>query len=270
MKLTTAAAETPDESTASQPALRARHETEAAFHDHKYATGDSFPRHYAVNPTYPVFVRVLDLMGEDLRGKHVLEYGCGTGWSTLELAARGARVSAFDISAEAVSQARELLRTRGFLAQCDVRVMAAEALDYPDATFDAAVGFAILHHLEIPKAVAELHRVLKPRGEALFAEPLGTNPLINLYRRLTPQYRTPDEAPIDVGALRGQLAAFSRFEHHDQLLLATAALALAYVPGMSGAARAAQRWLMRVDDVVLRVAPWAGSWAWYSILCLEK
>lgn len=270
MKLTAAATDASGESTPSQPALRARHQSEVAFHDHKYATGESFPRHYAVNPTYPVFVRLLELMGADLRGKHVLEVGCGTGWSTLELANRGAQVSAFDISAEAVSQAHDLLGSRGLREQCDVRVMAAEALDYPDATFDAAVGFAILHHLDIPSSVAELHRVLKPHGLALFAEPLGTNPLINLYRRLTPQYRTPDEAPINIAALRPQVTAFSRFEHHDQLLFATGALALAYVPGLDGAARVAQRWLMRADDAVLRVAPWAGKWAWYSILCLVK
>jgi hypothetical protein len=39
---------------------------------------------------------------------------------------------------------------------------------------------------------------------------------------------------------------------------------------VSRSAAAAQRMLMRVDDVVLRLMPWAGSWAWYSIMVLEK
>ena len=119
-------------------------------------------------------------------------------------------------------------------------------------------------------ALSELHRVLKPRARALFAEPLGSNPLINLYRRLTPQYRTADESPIVLKDLARQASAFARFEHQDQLVLAAAALGLCYVPGMTGLASVLQRSLMRVDDVLLRIAPSAGKWAWYSILTLEK
>ena len=73
--------------------------------------------------------------------------------------------------------------------------MPAERLSYSDSVFDLAVGFAIIHHLDLKPALAELHRVLKPGGVAFFAEPLGTNPAIQLYRRLTPQFRTEDERP---------------------------------------------------------------------------
>jgi hypothetical protein len=37
---------------------------------------------------------------------------------------------------------------------------------------------------------------LKTGGEGLFLEPLGHTPLINLYRRFTPRFRTPDEHPL--------------------------------------------------------------------------
>ena len=258
------------EGTQAHAHLANRHQAEAAFHDHKYSTGESFPRHYKVNPTYPVFLRLMDLLGADLSGVHVLEYGCGTGWITTELASRGARVSAFDISPEAVAQTTAALQARGLLPRCSVQVMAGEALKYDDNTFDVAIGFAILHHLEMTSALAELRRVLKPGGKALFAEPLGTNPLINLYRRLTPQFRTADETPIVLSTLARQASEFSRFEHRDQLLLAAAAMGLCYVPGLSQAAPWTLRRLMQVDDALLRVAPWAGSWAWYSLLTLEK
>ena len=89
--------------------------------------------------------------------------------------------------------------------------MPGERLTYPDNSFDMAVGFAILHHLDIPLALSQLRRVLKPGGRAFFAEPLASNPLIRVYRRLTPQYRTPDETPIDLPTLRAQLRSFSRF-----------------------------------------------------------
>ena len=249
--------------------LSGRHASEASFHDHKYATHSTFPRHYRANPTYPVFERLLADAG-DLTGKTVLEYGCGDGWITTELARRGARVCAFDISSEAVAQTRRTLRKAGLARRCDVRVMAGEALAYPADHFDLAIGFAILHHLDMQPALDELRRVLKPGGRALFAEPLASNPAIRLYRRLTPQYRTRDEAPIDLVVFRGQVAAFSEFTHREHLLLATGALALCYVPGAWRATQHVQRWLMKVDDVILRAAPGMGRWAWYSVIAFRK
>jgi SAM-dependent methyltransferase len=259
-----------DQTTRGSADLADRLKAEASFHDHKYATGDSFPKHYKVQPTLPVFHRMLARLPEDLSKHHVLEYGCGTGWITSELAQRGAHVAAFDISPEAVAQTQATLHAKGLDAKCDIRVMPGEALAFPDSSFDYAIGFAILHHLELERALAELHRVLKPQGVAFFAEPLGSNPLINAYRRRTPQYRTEDEAPIDIDSLRQRLGRFRSFDHHDQLITATAAVALAYVPGLGGLAGPAQRALMRFDDVLLKVIPQAGRFAWYSILVLTK
>lgn len=257
-------------STASLADLADRHRSEAVFHDHKYATGDSMPRHYRVDPTYPVFQRMMAMLGDDLSGQRVLEYGCGTGWITTQLAERGAEVAAFDISPEAVAQTRAALAARNLHSRCEAAVMPGERLAYGDNSFDVAVGFAILHHLDLPLALSQLRRVLKPGGRAFFAEPLASNPLIRAYRHFTPQYRTPDETPLDLMALRAQLRSFSRFQHHDQLLLASAALACCYVPGLTGLTPSLQRLLMRVDDSILKVMPWAGQWAWYSILVIEK
>lgn len=249
--------------------LAERHRVEASFHDHKYATGGSFPRHYRINPTVPVFERMMDSLGE-LQDRRVLEYGCGTGWITTQLASRGASVSAFDISPEAVAQTSAALQSAGLASRCSVAVMGGEQLQYPDGFFDLAVGFAILHHLELTSALRELHRVLKPGGRAVFAEPLKSNPAIRLFRWLTPQFRTPEERPVDLREFRHRASAFRSFRHRDQLLLAAVPLALAFVPGLQATAQTAQRALMRADDALLKVAPWAGSWAWYSVLELEK
>ena len=62
--------------------------------------------------------------------------------------------------------------------------------------FDFIFGNSILHHLDNEKACNSMLKTLKPDGKILFLEPLGKNPLINLYRRLTPNQRTPDEHPF--------------------------------------------------------------------------
>lgn len=249
--------------------LASRHESESGFHDRKYGHGDGYPRHYAVNPTYPIYLRMLSMTG-DRSGKAVLEYGCGEGWITRDLAQQGAMVSAFDISAEAVHRTREVLVSAGVSDRCSIAQMGAERLDYPDESFDMAIGFAILHHLDIRLAIDELFRVLKPGGVAYFAEPLGSNPLINLYRRLTPQYRTEDEEPLDLKALAPLLARFRHVEHTDYYVTALAAVALAYLPFGRRLYPAVNRQLMKLDDQLLQRFPRLGRLAWYTILTLKK
>ena len=161
----------------SENTLEARLQREAQFHDTKYSGGDSYPSHYAVGPTQYVYTQMREALG-DLNGKHVLEVGCGEGWITRELAQRGAIVSAFDISPQAAENTRKVLAADNLLERCTIGVMPAEMLSYPDNSFDIAIGFAIIHHLDLGKALAELHRVLKPGGVGYFAEPLATNPLI--------------------------------------------------------------------------------------------
>ena len=53
-----------------------------------------------------------------------------------------------------------------------------------------------MHHLDLEKAFSETCRVLRKDGVLIFREPLGTNPLFQLYRALTPSARTDDERPF--------------------------------------------------------------------------
>jgi ubiquinone/menaquinone biosynthesis C-methylase UbiE len=249
--------------------LASRHVAESDFHDRKYGHGSGYPRHYAVQPTYPVYLRMKEMMG-DRSGKRVLEYGCGEGWITREMARDGALVSAFDISAEAVRKTRQVLASDGLSDRCHIDVMGAERLVYPDNSFDLSVGFAILHHLDLALAISELYRVLKPGGLAYFAEPLGGNPLINLYRRFTPGYRTEDETPLDLEALAPLLARFREVKHTDYYVTALAAVALVYLPFGQRVFPAVNRTLMKLDDRLLQAFPKLGRLAWYTILRLKK
>jgi len=251
------------------PLLEARLKREAQFHDKKYGGVDLYPRHYAARPTQYVYRQMRTALG-DLGGKRVLEYGCGEGWITHDLARLGGNVSAFDISPQAAENTRRTLSNSRLLDRCSIDVMPAEQLTYAADTFDVAVGFAIIHHLELAQALAELHRVLKPGGVAWFAEPLATNPLIRIYRKLTPQFRTPDEQPLRLAELPSLLSGFSSFEHREFYLTALGAIALIYVPGGTRLFPALSNGLHRVDKLLLRAMPALGSWAWYTLIRIVK
>ena len=169
-----------------------RYEREKEFHN-----AESDQRWTAVSRFYETAAgslgRYRQLLMERCRGRTVLEYGCGEGESALELADYGAIVTGIDISSRRIEDARELAAGRENVA---FDVMNAEDLSFDDESFDLICGMSILHHLNLDVALAEIARTLKPGGEALFLEPLGHNPVVNLYRRLTPQFRTPDEHPL--------------------------------------------------------------------------
>jgi SAM-dependent methyltransferase len=251
------------------PLLEARLRREAEFHDTKYGSGEGMPRHYSAWPTQHVYTEMRDALG-DLHGKRVLEYGCGEGWITRDLGRLGGTVCAFDISPQAAENTRKLLAEERLLDRCSVGVMPAEKLDYESDSFDVAVGFAIIHHLELPPALRELHRVLKPGGSAYFAEPLATNPLIQAYRRMTPQYRTEDEAPLDLGKLPQLLSEFSSFEHREYYVTALGAVALSYLTGGARVFPAVSAPLHKLDRGLLKAFPALGRWAWYTVIKLTK
>jgi SAM-dependent methyltransferase len=142
----------------------------------------------------------------ELRGKRVLDYGCGHGMAAVVLARGGASVTAFDLSPGYVAEAEERARANGVAIR--FAVADGEHLPFADASFDAVWGNAILHHLDLARAGAELRRVLKPGGVAVFCEPWGGNPLLAFARRRLPypgKERTPDERPLsakDLAPLR--------------------------------------------------------------------
>jgi SAM-dependent methyltransferase len=157
-----------------------------------------------------------DLLGP-VEGRHILDCGCGAGDLALELARDGARVTGFDLSPESVKlmgvrAARLELPAPGGL----VSVM--EKLPYADATFDAVVGKSILHHVDVAASLREVHRVLKPGGNAVFIENQVTNPALRFARnKLTGRFGvarlgTIDEHPLTAADYEGARATFPDLE----------------------------------------------------------
>ena len=201
-----------------------------------------------------------------LSGKQVLDYGCGHGMAAVVLARAGATVTAFDLSPGYVNEARERARANRVNVECIVAD--GEELPFPDASFDAVWGNAILHHLDLVKAGRELHRVLKPGGVAVFCEPWGGNPALAFARRYLPypnKDRTPDERPLtrrDLAPLRG---IFPAVEVQGFQLFSMVSRAW-----RAGRVRGRSSPLDALDRVVLRVFPPLRNWCRYVAIALRK
>lgn len=106
------------------------------------------------------------LMGLDqLRGKRVLEIGCGMGMHSELLHRAGANLTSIDLWATSIeaTQARFKLKE----LEGDIRKMDAEALEFRNEEFDFVWSWGVIHHSEsTARALSEIARVLKPVGEA--------------------------------------------------------------------------------------------------------
>jgi SAM-dependent methyltransferase len=195
-----------------------------------------------------------------------LEYGCGMGSHSLFMAKNGAsRVVGIDISDVAIARARDAAEAAG-ARQAEYHVMNAERLDFASNSFDLICGTAILHHLELDRAYSELARVLRPGGLAVFMEPLGHNPLINLYRRLTPNLRTVDEHPLMMQDLAAAKQHFSRVTPHHFVLQSLAAVPFHRRKNFRRILGACES----ADAMLFRRLPFMRRYSWQVVLVLQE
>lgn len=148
----------------------------------------------------------------------------------------------------------------------DFKVMNAESLDFPAAHFDRIIGSAIIHHLELNQAYQEIVRCLKPGGKAIFIEPLGHNPIINLYRYLTPKLRTQDEHPLMLADIQLAQKYFGQVKVRYYHMLSIGAVifrkTFLFKPVLNV--------LDGVDAALFAVFPFLKRYAWMSVIELSE
>lgn len=108
-----------------------------------------------------------------LQGAHILELGCGKAEKTRSIAQGGKVASIMALEVDRLQHAKNLQISD--LANVTFSLGGAEAIPAADNSFDIVIMFKSLHHVPMEvmdKALAEIHRVLKPGGVAYLSEPV--------------------------------------------------------------------------------------------------
>jgi SAM-dependent methyltransferase len=101
---------------------------------------------------------------EKLKGKRVLEIGCGLGLHSQLMAQAGANLTSIDLTQRAVRLTTQRMGLKGL--KSDVRIMDAEHLVFEDSEFDFIWSWGVIHHsAQTELIVREVLRVLRPDGE---------------------------------------------------------------------------------------------------------
>ena len=201
-------------------------------------------------------------------GVKVLDFACGNGENGIYAAKCGAEVIGIDISPEGVKNANLNAKQAGVDDHCRFEVMDGENMTFPDNTFDLAVEYGALHHVELDRAMIELNRVLKPDGEMICVEALRHNPLIHWYRKKTPHLRTQWEVEHILGV--ESLAIAGKYFHNIDVkffhLVVLAAVPFRKAPFFFKPVRAL---LNKVDSLLLR-SETIGKYGWIMIFTMSK
>jgi SAM-dependent methyltransferase len=161
------------------------------------------------------------------RGQSVLEIGVGLGADHQRFAAAGAHLCGVDLTLRAVEHARRRLELFGFTSL--LRQGDAENLSFEAASFDLVYAWGVIHHSpNTARAVAEIHRVLKPGGAAKVMiyhkwslvgymlwvryAALALRPLMTLGQIYARYLESPGTKAYSRAEARQLFAAFSRVE----------------------------------------------------------
>jgi ubiquinone/menaquinone biosynthesis C-methylase UbiE len=121
---------------------------------------------------------IWDLIG-DVRGRRVLDVGCGTGRHALVLAAQGAEVVGLDPSPEMLDRAREKARARGL--RVTLRQAAVSVLPARLGAYDLVLCCLVLSHVaDLSEAVSVLASHVRPGGRVILSDFHPFNLLIGL------------------------------------------------------------------------------------------
>ncbi|HHM24034.1 MAG TPA: class I SAM-dependent methyltransferase, partial [Bacteroidetes bacterium] len=154
--------------------------------------------------------RVVDFSA--YRGKKLLEVGCGIGIDLLEFARGGARVVGIDLAETSIDLARKNFELAGQIGE--FHVMDGENMSFEDNSFDVVYAHGVIQYTANPeKMIAEIHRVLKPGGEAIMMV-YNRISWLNFLSKVMSVELEHEDAPVlrkfSIGEFREMLKPFSQ------------------------------------------------------------
>jgi len=157
--------------------------------------------------------RILDLVLPRRSALDALDAGCGTGFLSFELAARGHRVTGVDFAPAMIAEARRKAAERGLSVRFEEGD--AEQLPFPPASLDLVISRHVLWTLPHPAtAIDEWKRVLRPGGRLVIVDSqfdAGATPPAAQNARTSPEYAAiGDRLPFLGGRPREQIEALVR------------------------------------------------------------
>lgn len=137
----------------------------------------------------------------NIKGKRLLDVGCGLGEASVYFAILGADVTSSDLSQGMLDATTRLAQANGVSVK--QHVASAEDMQLsPDAKFDIIYAGNLLHHVDIEETITRIKPHLADGGVFVTWDPLAYNPAINVYRSMATDVRTPDEHPLKLSDIK--------------------------------------------------------------------
>ena len=161
---------------------------EMAMRSGHFALNVIAPRYEAAmaHPLYPLEV-AYSFLG-DLRGKRILDVGCGNGENSLLFARWGAHVTGIDISENAIELSRARAAEYQLTERTTFMAMPFEEVAQTEQPFDVVWSAAFLHHVldRLDDVVAQLHQNVTADGLVVMLEPVRLSPMLKRLRAVIP------------------------------------------------------------------------------------
>lgn len=134
----------------------------------------------------------------------ILDFGCGSGESSTELAVMGYEVTGIDVSPDLIRLAEERARLDQVSGRTKFLAVDGTTATLPPAAFDLVLVQAVLHHVDLPACIETLDHVVKPGGFLLIVEPVAYSQVLQWVRDRTPVEKdvSPNERQLHQGDLR--------------------------------------------------------------------
>ncbi len=197
---------------------------------------------------------------EGLRGKKVLEVGCGSGEQAVYFALQGAEVTVIDISSESLNVVEKLALREGVTIRGEV--MDAEAMRFAAEAFDVVYINSVLMHVDCAKVMEQCRRVLCSGGKLVVVEPLQYGlfvqgyRLFSSYKKMRPRYMTLKM--FREGGTQFSSAAHTEFYFFSCLLLPVFFTSVRFLHRLFYV-------VAKFDEVLFRVLPFLRRLAWVSV-----